>query len=380
MNYSQLTRFSTAWRSALLILSSLAIGTYIYGPSFPVWPFIWNNYIQIITSNMLIATAIAIFCYARSFTVPARDKPNPTNRELAPGGVTGNVIYDFFIGRELNPRVTLPIPFVDETAKTIDLKVFCELRPGILGWIILNLSNVVHQYAEHGHITLSISLVAFSQIWYALDSFYMEPAVLTTMDIIMDGFGFMLSFGDLVWVPFTFSLQTRYLAVFPVEIDAKGLALTLAVQAVGYVIFRGANNQKNRFRTNPRDPQVSHLKYIETKSGSRLLVSGWWGMARHINYLGDWIMSWAYSIPTGIAGYVIVNEMDFTTLKPGRKVVQTAEVRGWGMLVTYFYLFYFATLLIHRERRDEAKCRKKYGEDWERYEGIVKSRIVPGVY
>jgi delta14-sterol reductase len=29
----------------------------------------------------------------------------------------------------------------------------------------------------------------------------MEPAIMTTMDVIMDGFGFMLSFGDVVWVP-----------------------------------------------------------------------------------------------------------------------------------------------------------------------------------
>ncbi|KAI5298060.1 Delta(24)-sterol C-methyltransferase, partial [Ascosphaera pollenicola] len=109
--------------------TGLGAGTYMYGPNFPVWPFIWKNHIQIITSNILIATTIAIFCYARSFTVPARGKPNSTNRELAPGGITGNAIYDFFIGRELNPRITLPIPFVDETTKTIDLKVFCELRP-----------------------------------------------------------------------------------------------------------------------------------------------------------------------------------------------------------------------------------------------------------
>ncbi|KAI5287892.1 erg24, C-14 sterol reductase, partial [Ascosphaera aggregata] len=113
---------------------------------------------------MLIATAIPVFCYARSFTIPKSGQQNPAHRELAPGGHTGNALYDFFIGRELNPRVTLPIPFVDETSKTLDLKVFCELRPGMIGWIILNLSNVVHQYAEHGHLTLSISLVAFAQI------------------------------------------------------------------------------------------------------------------------------------------------------------------------------------------------------------------------
>ncbi|KAI5293614.1 erg24, C-14 sterol reductase, partial [Ascosphaera acerosa] len=343
----------------------LNVGTYVYGPAgFPVWTFIWDHHIQIITSNMVIATAIAVFCYARSFTVPSPGLPNPRHRELAEGGHTGNVIYDFFIGRELNPRVTLPIPFVSDAARTVDLKVFCELRPGILGWVILNLSNIVHQYTTHGHVTLSILLVAFTQVWYALDSYYNEPAVLTTMDIIMDGFGFMLSFGDLVWVPFTFSLQTRYLAIFPAEVDATGLALTLAALAVGYTIFRGANNQKNRFRTNPADPRVAHLKYIETASGSKLLISGWWGMARHINYLGDWILSWSYCIPTGIAGYVIVNQLDSDSLQPQRTAVQTEQVRGWGMLVTYFYLLYFATLLVHRELRDEAKCQRKYGKDW----------------
>ena len=36
-----------------------------------------------------------------------------------------------------------------------------------------------------------------------------EQAILTTMDITTDGFGYMLAFGDLAWVPFTYSLQAR---------------------------------------------------------------------------------------------------------------------------------------------------------------------------
>lgn len=30
------------------------------------------------------------------------------------------------------------------------------------------------------------------------------------MDITTDGFGYMLAFGDLAWLPFTYSLQARY--------------------------------------------------------------------------------------------------------------------------------------------------------------------------
>ncbi len=31
---------------------------------------------------------------------------------------------------------------------------------------------------------------------------------------------------------------------------------------------------------------IIDLKYITTESGSKLIISSWWGKARHINYLG----------------------------------------------------------------------------------------------
>lgn len=50
---------------------------------------------------------------------------------------------------------------------------------------------------------------------YVLDALWFERAILTTMDITSDGFGFMLAFGDLAWVPFTYTLQARYLVDHP---------------------------------------------------------------------------------------------------------------------------------------------------------------------
>ncbi|KAH0543877.1 Delta(14)-sterol reductase, partial [Trichoglossum hirsutum] len=334
------------------------------GPDFVLWTFIWDNYLHLLTASIGISTVLAFFVYLKSFTV----KPGqPGFRELAAGGHTGNPIYDWFIGRELNPRVTLPV------LGTIDIKVFCELRPGMLGWVLLDLAFIAHQYKTYGYITDSIVLITLFQSFYVFDALWMEPAILTTMDVTHDGFGFMLAFGDLVWVPFIYSLQAKYLAVYPLQLGLKGTLGVVAIQGLGYLIFRGANNQKNRFRTNPEDPRVSHLKYIKTKSGSKLLVTGWWGMARHINYLGDWIMGWTYCLPTGISGYVIQYASD------GRRVVQ-GDARGWGMIVTYFYIVYFAILLIHREMRDEEKCEQKYGDDWKEYQKRVRWRIVPGIY
>jgi delta14-sterol reductase len=356
----------------------------VQGPDFPLWTFIWDNYTQLITVNLGIAFSLACFVYVRSFSVKAGNKEQ---RELAAGGHSGNLVYDWFIGRELNPRVTLPF------FGTIDIKEFMEVRPGMLGWMLLNLAFIAHQYKLYGRITYSIALITGFQALYTLDALWMEPAILTTMDITTDGFGFMLAFGDLVWLPFIYSLQTRYLAVYPVDLGLTGVTGILAVQGLGYWIFRASNNQKNRFRTNPKDPRVAHLKTMETASGSKLLVSGWWGSARHINYLGDWIMGWSYCLPTGIAGYVVRQGPTFSTgnvPKPadgsvrggttmGTQIVQ-GEARGWGMAITYFYIVYFAVLLIHREMRDEEKCMRKYGKDWDEYKKKVPWRILPGVY
>merc|ERR1711991_203110 len=109
----------------------------------------------------------------------------------------------------------------------------------------------------------------------------------------------MLAYGDLVWVPFTYTVQARYLVDFPQALSVGAVAAILAVKLLGLFIFRGSNGQKNAFRTNPEGDSVKHLKYIDTKRGTRLLISGWWGMARHINYFGDWIMGLTWCLPCG---------------------------------------------------------------------------------
>ncbi|KAF2730539.1 sterol C-14 reductase-like protein [Polyplosphaeria fusca] len=371
-----------AFYSAIFTATILIAGTVVEGAEFGVWTFISENFIGILTTNILISYALATYVYILSFSV--KHPKDPSKRELAAGGHSGNLLYDWFIGRELNPRITLPI------FGEVDIKSFNELRPGMLGWVILDFASIMAQYRNFGKVTDSIILITVAQSVYTFDSLYMEPAILTTMDIITDGFGFMLAFGDLVWVPFTYSIQTRYLANYPVELGWQGLALVFSVQASGYYIFRSVNNEKNRFRTNPDDPRVSHLKYIETAAGSRLLVSGWWGMARHINYLGDWFMSWSYCLPTAFAGYMILNaaehpvtvaQTDAVFFKNNYgKYVVPGEAKGWGMIFTYFFMVYFAVLLVHRERRDEDKCRRKYGKDWDRYCELVPYRIIPYIY
>jgi len=280
----------------------------------------------------------------------------------------GYFTYDFFIGRELNPRLL---------GGTFDLKYFCELRPGLIGWAVLNVAFALKQVETQGAVSPAMWLVQIFQAYYVLDALWFERCILTTVDITTDGFGFMLAFGDLAWVPFTYTLQSRFLSQVPVHMSAPAIVGILALKALGLYIFRSSNLQKDTFRSTPDDasvkgtppaakghcapprrqraarltPPCADMEYIQTKRGTRLLADGWWGMARHINYLGDWLMGVAWCLPTGF----------FTP-------------------ITYFYAVYFGILLIHRERRDDHKCANKYGKDWEDYRAKVPARIIPGVY
>lgn len=349
----------------MVILGAAGIGTYIYGADFVFWRYILENQIQIITANLIIAFVLSWFVYLNSFSVKPHNKEH---RELAHGGSSGNIMYDWFKGRELNPRVNLPI------FGEIDLKVWCELRPGLLAWLLYDLAYIVKQYKTHGHISDSILVTTALQALYIFDGIYLESALLTTMDVTTDGFGFMLAFGDLAWLPFIYSLQARYLSVHPVHLGWLGIAGALAPQALGYYIFRSANNEKDKFRQNPKDPQIAHLTYMDTARGTRLLTSGWWGWSRHPNYIGDWLMAWSYCLPTGIAGYQLRHPTPHTA------VLFDGDAKPWGMLVTYFYVIYFGILLVHRASRDDMDCAKKYGKDWDEYKRRVPWKIVKYIY
>lgn len=76
------------------------------------------------------------------------------------------------IGRELNPRIG-----------DFDIKFFTELRPGLIGWMVINYCLAAKQWIDLGRLTNTMFLVLFFQTWYVVDSLWNEEAVLTTMDI-----------------------------------------------------------------------------------------------------------------------------------------------------------------------------------------------------
>ena len=287
---------------------------------------VFGEFGALLTTANVVAFALALGLYAQGRRA---------------GRTTGDPIRDYFIGTTLNPRVGV-----------FDLKYFCESRPGLILWMLFDLSLATAQYERHGTVTTAMLLVTAFQFLYVADYFWNEEAILTTWDIKHEKFGWMLAWGDLVWVPFTYTIQAYYLVDHTHALSPAATVGIVALNLAGYAVFRASNIQKHRFRRDPTRPVWGRpAEYIRTASGSLLLTSGWWGIARHLNYLGDLAMALAWCLPTG-----------FTHPLP------------------YFYFAYMIALLVHRERRDHDVCHVKYGVDWEAYCRKVRWRIVPGVY
>jgi len=80
---------------------------------------------------------------------------------------SGNLVYDFFMGHELNPRIG-----------SFDFKFFCEMRPGLIGWVMINLVFLVKDYQiNQGHVNPGLALVSAFQAIYIADALWFEVSI-----------------------------------------------------------------------------------------------------------------------------------------------------------------------------------------------------------
>jgi len=315
------------------------VGAYYFGWFSPTLLADYWGPLLIVTNA--VGYLIAAFVYIKAYVYPT----HPEDRKFS-----NSRLYNFYMGIELNPRI-----------KNFDFKLFFNGRPGIIAWTLINISFAAKQYEIYGYVTNSMILVNILQAIYVLDFFWHESWYLKTIDICHDHFGWMLSWGDTVWLPYMYTLQGYYLLNNPQELSTEAFIIILTLGLTGYAIFRSANNQKEAFRTSNGDLKIwgkaaeaipcQYTSSDGKKHESKLLVSGWWGLSRHMNYTGDLLGSLAYCLAC-----------------------------GFGHILPYFYIIFMLILLIHRCYRDEHRLSNKYGSAWNTYTSRVPYRLIPGVY
>ncbi|KAL2866100.1 ergosterol biosynthesis ERG4/ERG24 family-domain-containing protein [Aspergillus lucknowensis] len=263
---------------------------------------------------------------------------------------SGSLFHDLLSGIELNPRFG-----------RWDLKLYQIGRVGMNSWVIIDLSFAALQYQKTGAVTSTMVVAIALHTIYTVDFFINEDWYLSTIDISHDHFGFSLAWGPAAWLPMVYTCQTQFLASHAVDLPYWCSAAIFLIGLAGYAIFRSANHQKYLVRQTNSDctiwgakPSVIESAYTTADGGthkSLLLCSGWWGIVRHPNYVGDII----FSLCTGLCA-------------------------GSTHVIPWLYFIFMATLLIHRALRDEARCLAKHGVFWAEYCRRVRWVLIPWVF
>lgn len=299
---------------------------------------------QYMTAAILVADFVAIGAYFGAYARGTEHR------------MTGYRLYDFFMGAPLNPRVA-----------RLDLKMFTEARVSWILLFILSSSAALLQLRRYGRLSGPMCFMLLAHGLYTHTIMRGEEGIPVTWDIFYEKWGWMLIFWNMAGVPFTYCYQSLYLAsVPPFELGALHTALCLVLLLGGYVVWDVSNSQRCYFRMQQEGTfkwrvglflpwlpgrLIESPEYIQTEQGSKLLVSGWWGVARKVNYTADIAMALSWGL-----------------------------VCGFGSLIPYFYVAFFLAMIVHRAHRDQQRCAAKYGQDWVRYVKRVPYTFVPGIY
>ena len=258
--------------------------------------------------------------------------------------VRKNILADFFLGRAENISIN---------KGRIDLKMWLYM----VGAIILELN--VLSFAAHHNMTYGseaspgILITSLLLTWFVTEYLFFERVHLYTYDIFAERVGFKLGWGCLVFYPFFYTIPLWSTVHLPDPgLSSLYYILPVIIFFTGWGLARGANMQKYHFKRDP-DKRFLWIKPESITDGKNtLLVNGFWGTSRHINYLGEILMASGIALATGY------------------------PETGWPWL----YPLYYVILLFTREWDDDRRCAAKYGELWTEYKKRVKYRIIPFVY
>ena len=227
-----------------------------------------------------------------------------------------------------------------------------------LAGAIMLLINVL-SFAAHHYLLYDtaaspgIYLCAGLFTFFVFDYLTFEEVHLYTYDLFAEKVGFKLGWGCLAFYPFFYVIPLWA----TVELPNPGIPLLMLILSgllfgLSWSLSRGANLQKYFFKKDPTQSFLGIVPKTITNGKQTLLVNGFWGVSRHINYLGEIGMAIGIVLSTG---YPFI-------------------------LWSWLYPLYYLALLLPRQLDDDKRCALKYGELWKVYVQKVPYRIIPYIY
>jgi len=251
---------------------------------------------------------------------------------------------DFYLGRMENLQLW---------DGRIDAKMWLYL----VGAIVLELNALSfaahHQVLFGENSSTGIFLTTLLLTYFLIDYLVFEEVHLYTYDLFAERVGFKLGWGCLVFYPYFYSISLWSTIDLPdPHTPSWLLGIYVLIFFTGWGLSRGANLQKYFFKKNPDKPFLGIVPETITDGNNFILVNGFWGISRHVNYLGEILMGTGIILCTGYPALI------------------------WPWL----YPLYYVVLLFPRQADDDKRCILKYGELWTVYQQKVPYRIIPFIY
>ena len=258
--------------------------------------------------------------------------------------VKKNFFADFYLGRLENPQLW---------GGKIDAKMWLYLVGAVM--LELNiLSFTAHHYILYGSEASSgIYLATAFLSFFVIDYLTFEEVHLYTYDFFAERVGFKLGWGCIAFYPFFYAISLwSTIDLPPTHTPTYLLVVYGLVFLISWSLARGANLQKYFFKKDPKRSFMGLAPETISDGHKILLVNGFWGLSRHINYLGEIGMAIAIVLSVGHP----------------------------SILWPWLYPIYYFALLFPRQIADDKRCAIKYGLLWEQYVKKVPYRIIPWVY
>jgi len=320
------------------LVSLVSYLTLVYAvPSLPL--SIWLQFDQIVSSLNIFSLVLCVFLLIKGHVFP----------EVPEGAKSAPLPYQFYAGIELHPRLF-----------GVDIKQWTNCRAGMMGWAVLVINFAIASIQLNGFKLGPIVNAVLINL-YLLKFFYWETGYFNTLDITLDRAGYYLCWGCLTWVQVFYTFSAYFLVANPTQVSNPGAFTILVFGLLSITLNYMADYQKEKFKTSGGECtiwgrkakfiQVEYKTHDGKKKKSKLLISGFWGMSRHMNYVFELMLALSWSLPA----------------------------LGYGVY-PFFYFIFLVILLVHRTFRDDEKCSAKYGDGWIQYCKQVPYKMIPFIF
>ncbi len=323
--------------ACFLITLALFLAASIYIPSFNPALF-YTRMGEFIGALNLFSLAFCAFLYLKGRYFPSSSDH----------GVSKNLIFDFYWGTELYPRIF-----------GIDLKQWTNCRFGMMSWPLIILSFIYYQNQTSG-VQLGLIVSVALQLLYVAKFFIWEKGYMRSIDIMHDRAGYYICWGCLVWVPVVYTSPALYIANLPETLNYITAFLIFAVGAAAILANFWCDYQRMIYREEYQKTKkllsVGYIEAISKEGGDRgnkypLITTGLWGISRNFRYVLELLGAFFWTLPA-----------------------------AFFLPLPWFYFLFLTILLVDRANRNDLRCHRRYKEDWGLYCKEVPYKMLPWIY